>query len=75
MPAGRPLALITGASMGLGAEFARLFASEGYDLVLTARSGDRLNALKKEIEEAWESRGDVIVGAYIKKMLKSGEDV
>jgi short-subunit dehydrogenase len=50
MPGGRPLALITGASMGLGAEFARLFASEGYDLVLTARSGDKLEAIKKEVE-------------------------
>ncbi len=50
MPAERPVALITGASMGLGAEFARLFASEGYDLVITARSADKLEALKKEIE-------------------------
>ena len=46
----RPVALVTGASMGLGAEFARLFASEGYDLVLTARSGERMAMLKKEIE-------------------------
>lgn len=36
--------------MGLGAEFARLFASEGYDLVLTARSAERMATLKKEIE-------------------------
>jgi short-subunit dehydrogenase len=36
--------------MGLGAEFARLLASEGYDLVLTARDAERMSTLKKEIE-------------------------
>jgi len=48
--AARPVALITGASMGLGAEFARLFAANGHDLVLTARSADRLAAVKREVE-------------------------
>jgi short-subunit dehydrogenase len=57
----RPVALITGASMGLGAEFARLLAADGYDLVLTARSGDRLATLKKEVENLNGVRAHVIV--------------
>lgn len=43
-------ALITGASMGLGAELAKVFAEKGCNLVLTARSGEKLAALKEELE-------------------------
>ncbi|MDA3043917.1 MULTISPECIES: SDR family NAD(P)-dependent oxidoreductase [unclassified Campylobacter] len=43
-------ALITGASSGLGREFARICAGNGYDLVITARNTDALNALKNELE-------------------------
>lgn len=43
-------ALITGASSGLGAEFARQLAGRGYNLILAARREDRLEALKAEIE-------------------------
>ena len=57
----RPVALVTGASMGLGAEFARLLASEGYDLVLTARSGERLATLKKEVENLHGITAQVLV--------------
>ena len=41
--------LITGASEGLGVEFARIAASEGHSLILTARSEDKLNALAADL--------------------------
>lgn len=42
-------AVVTGASSGLGLEFAKLLAKKGYNLVLVARRTDRLESLKQEI--------------------------
>jgi uncharacterized protein len=45
----RPVTLITGASAGLGAEFARQCAARGETLALVARRRDRMEALAKEL--------------------------
>jgi len=47
--ADRRLCLITGASAGIGAAFARVYASYGWDVALTARRADRLAAMSDEI--------------------------
>src|SRR5207253_9237968 len=45
-------ALITGASAGLGTEYAKLFAADKHDVVLVARRRDRLEALARELRSA-----------------------
>ena len=53
-------ALITGASSGIGREFAHVHAEKGGDLIIVARSEDKLIALKNELEKDYKIKVFVI---------------
>jgi len=55
----RPLAVVTGASAGIGKEFCLRLAARGYDLLVVARDAARLEALKRELETSGAISVDV----------------
>src|SRR4051812_42919926 len=60
MAATRPVALVTGASAGIGRELAKILAREGHDLVLVARREPELTALAAELKEQYAADSRVI---------------
>src|SRR5271168_5278519 len=53
-------ALVTGASAGIGLEFAKALAREGMSIVLTARREERLNALADELKQKYQINTRVV---------------
>ncbi|MCI1666294.1 MAG: SDR family oxidoreductase [Atopobiaceae bacterium] len=56
----RQTVLVTGASGGIGKEFARVFAQHGFDLVLVARNEERLESLAGELSDRYGVTANVI---------------
>lgn len=57
---GKKTAVITGASSGIGMELARLFAADGYDLIVTARRAELLQRLSDELSRAHSTSVNII---------------
>lgn len=67
--ADRPVAAITGASSGLGAEFAHQLAAQGFDLLLVARRSGKLEELKNKLE----SKYGILVEPFVADLSKDDD--
>ena len=55
------IALITGASSGIGASYARILSAQGFETILVARRKERLEDLARELEHNTSNKAEVVV--------------
>ncbi|MHA1987449.1 MAG: SDR family NAD(P)-dependent oxidoreductase [Promethearchaeota archaeon] len=67
MGVGEPgLALVTGASAGIGEEYAKQLAAQGFDLILTARRKEKLDSLAEKLSDKYDIKIEIIQGDLFK---------
>lgn len=74
----KPLAVVTGASSGIGEIFARKLAARGYSLLLTGRRRERLEALAQELGDAEVLPGDLAADDDVERLaarLRTAENL
>ncbi len=63
------IALITGASSGIGKELASIHAVKGADLILIARSADKLKLIKEELKQKHNVKVMLIIKGKLNMIL------
>ncbi len=66
----RGIALITGASSGLGETFARYLGRSGFSLILVARRQEKLSRLAEGLREDFDVKVDVVSAGKFRDRLK-----
>jgi NADP-dependent 3-hydroxy acid dehydrogenase YdfG len=75
MPSSSPLAVVTGASSGIGAATARHLAGAGFHVVAVARRADRIEALVKELGNATAVQADVTSDTDVAALAQAVEEL